>query len=71
MMASKWKTYRAYSMKWNGVARYGSSAFWPSGKWTPTHLTFRGRNQQEAQRKAERFWVKAEFGGFVEVREVL
>jgi hypothetical protein len=65
---AKWQTYRAYSQRLNGVAVHGIAGFYPSGTWTRTEHTFRGRTHEEAQRKAERFWHKAQFGGFVEVR---
>lgn len=65
----KWKTYRAYWMQLQALAVHGIAGHYPSDKWVRTQHTFRGRTYEEARRKAERFWCKAEFGGFVEVRE--
>lgn len=31
-------------------------------EWKPTRLTFKGRTQAEAQRKADQFWREAQFG---------
>lgn len=32
------------------------------GDWAKTRMTFKGRNEKEALRKAEKFWQDGEFG---------
>jgi hypothetical protein len=38
-------------------------------KWTKTDITFKGRNHDEALKKAKRFWSRGQFGmGAIDVK---
>lgn len=40
-------------------------------EWSPTEITFRARNQKEADKKADKFWKVGQFGmGSIMVREI-
>ena len=58
---STWNTYRMWRQVVNAVSNAGSSAVW-LGDWKPTDITFRARTQQEAQKKADKFWREAQLG---------
>lgn len=57
---AQWNDYRMWRQVVNAVANSGNSAAW-LGEWKPTDITFRARSQEEAQRKADKFWREAQF----------
>ena len=57
----KWLVYRMWRRAKTAVVNCGNSAE-ILGDWTPTELTFKGRSQSEAQKKADRFWRDAQLG---------
>lgn len=61
-MAVQWSDYRMWRRPVNAVATGGCSAAW-LGDWKPTEIIFRARSQPEAQKKANKFWRDAQFGG--------
>ena len=58
---AKWSDYRMWHQVRNVVAVAGCTAE-SLGAWKPTDITFRARNQAEAQKKADKFWREAQFG---------
>lgn len=65
MSNAKWATYRMYYQLPTRVAASGSKGMDLGGvprKWKSSDITFRARSQEEAQRKADKFWRDAQFG---------
>lgn len=58
---SAWNTYRMWRRARNAVANSGSTAEWLS-EWKATDITFRARTQEEAQKKADKFWRDSQLG---------
>lgn len=56
-----WNMYRMWRQVRNAVANSGCTAEW-LGDWKPTDVTFRARTQEEAQKKADKFWRESQFG---------
>lgn len=72
---SNFKTYRLYrarpigSSSWAGGSS-GNTSLVLSSEYSPTTITFRGRNEKEAMRKADKFWQDGNFGqGSIVVKE--
>jgi hypothetical protein len=58
---AEWRDYRMWRQVVNGVSNAGCAGFW-LGEWKPTDITFRGRSQAEAQKKADKFWREGRLG---------
>jgi len=56
------KTYRLYRKIPSGTSQ----------DWKPTQITFKGRSEKEAMKKADKFWIMGGFGaGSICVKEVI
>lgn len=58
---AEWRDYRMWYRRMYGVANGGLSASYAS-EWKPSDNIFRARSQQEAQKKADKFWHECQFG---------
>ena len=54
--------YRMWYLPRYRVANSGCSAEFAAPEWRPTDHIFRGRSQQEVQKKADKLWREAQFG---------
>lgn len=56
----KWGTYRIFYHNWRIAGPRTDKV--EEIPWTCTNITVRARNQEEAERKAIKFWRQGEFG---------
>ena len=71
----KFKTYRLYRARpigtssWAGMGNRNSSLTL-NKNYSPTTITFRGRSDKEAMKKANKFWQDGNFGqGSITIKE--
>ena len=55
--------YRLYRQKVFSIPTVGNiNGRYLDNKWTPTEVTFKARNENEAIKKARKFWKDGKFG---------
>ncbi len=59
----KFFTYRLYRKIVLAVKTVGNvDGRYLANEWSPTQITFKGRTEKEAMKKAEKFWREGQFG---------